>query len=149
MPKCWQAGHHPEGRCRENHFRPWQIEKEIESGKFPFRDEYEDIHMNVEARLKRVDRRCGRAPSYGAFAERPGRDGFPALDAGCVRGFDRKIGALQATLKKLSSKHGKAVMPGFTHLQAAQPVTLGSASRRLLSNAQPGQDAVCGLRASG
>jgi argininosuccinate lyase len=54
--------------------------------------------------------------------------------------------ALQATLKKLSSKHGKAVMPGFTHLQAAQPVTLGLHLGRLLSNAQPGQDTVSGLR---
>ena len=55
---------------------------EIESQKFNFSRALEDIHMNVESRLRETDRRCGRAAAHGALAQRPGGDRFPALCAG-------------------------------------------------------------------
>ena len=57
------------------------ILSEIEAGKFSFKRALEDIHMNVEGRLVRADRRGGGTAAYRALAQRSGRDRFPALDA--------------------------------------------------------------------
>ena len=101
------------------------IEAEIEAGAFPFRDEYEDIHMNVEARLRELI-----GPAAGRLHTARSRNDQVALDfrlwvrAGC----DRTVGqveALQRALLDQAEAHAEALMPGFTHLQPAQPVTLG------------------------
>ena len=49
------------------------IEKEIENGEFPYREDLEDIHMNIETRLQELDRRGGQEDPYGSQPERPGR----------------------------------------------------------------------------
>ena len=56
------------------------IMSEIEAGKFSFKQALEDIHMNVEGRL-RADRRCGWSAAYRALAQRSGGDRFPAMGA--------------------------------------------------------------------
>jgi argininosuccinate lyase len=101
------------------------IASEIEAGTFPFRDEYEDIHMNVEARLRELI-----GPAAGRLHTARSRNDQVALDFRMwVRdACDRTIGQLQALQKALLDKaeaHADAVMPGFTHLQPAQPVTFG------------------------
>ena len=101
------------------------IEAEIEAGTFPFRDQYEDIHMNVEARLAEL---IG-APSGRLHTARSRNDQVAVDFRLWVRGTcDRTIAQLEALQKALLAKaetYADALMPGFTHLQPAQPVTFG------------------------
>ena len=101
------------------------IEAEIEGGTFPFRDEYEDIHMNVEARLRELI-----GPAAGRLHTARSRNDQVALDfrmwvrEACGRTGDQ-LKALQRALLAQAEQHADSVMPGFTHLQPAQPVTFG------------------------
>ncbi len=101
------------------------IEAEIAAGTFPFRDEYEDIHMNVEARLRELI-----GPAAGRLHTARSRNDQVALDFRLwVRdACDRTIAQVQALQRALVAKaepHAATLMPGFTHLQPAQPVTFG------------------------
>ena len=101
------------------------IRQELASGTFPFRDEYEDIHMNVEARLAEL---IGEAA--GRLHTARSRNDQVALDFRLwVRGACDEAGealrALQRALLAKAEDHVATLMPGFTHLQPAQPVTLG------------------------
>ena len=101
------------------------VRREIESGKFVFRAELEDIHMNVESRLAEL---IGE-PAKRLHVARSRNDQV-ALDFKLwVRGAcDRADAALrefQRALIDKAAKHADTVMPGFTHLQPAQPVTFG------------------------
>ncbi|HEX7884447.1 MAG TPA: argininosuccinate lyase [Phenylobacterium sp.] len=101
------------------------IEAEIAAGTFPFRDEYEDIHMNVEARLRELI-----GPAAGRLHTARSRNDQVAVDFrmwvrdACDR-TGGQIRALQRALLAKAEAHADAVMPGFTHLQPAQPVTFG------------------------
>ena len=102
-----------------------QIQSEIESGTFPFRDEYEDIHMNVEARLSELI-----GPAAGRLHTARSRNDQVAVDfrlwvrGACDHTVER-LKALQRALLAKAAAHADTLMPGFTHLQPAQPVTLG------------------------
>ncbi len=102
-----------------------QVLNEIESGKFEFSRAREDIHMNVEARLAEI---IGTAA--GRLHTARSRNDQVALDfrlwvkqeAGkCAS----SLKALISTLLAKAEIHAASVMPGFTHLQSAQPVTFG------------------------
>ncbi|MGA2951876.1 MAG: argininosuccinate lyase [Caulobacteraceae bacterium] len=102
-----------------------RIETEIADGVFPFRAEFEDIHMNVEARLAELI-----GPAAGRLHTARSRNDQVALDfrlwvrAAC----DTAGGALkdlQRALLGQAEVHAASLMPGFTHLQSAQPVTFG------------------------
>ncbi len=101
------------------------IEAEIAAGTFPFRDEYEDIHMNVEARLRELI-----GPAAGRLHTARSRNDQVALDFrlwvrdACDRTV-RQVQALQRALVAKAEPHAATLMPGFTHLQPAQPVTFG------------------------
>jgi argininosuccinate lyase len=102
-----------------------RIEAEIAAGEFPFRDEFEDIHMNVEARLRELI-----GPAAGRLHTARSRNDQVALDFRLwVReACDRTAGQIRALQKALLAQaeaHADAIMPGFTHLQPAQPVTFG------------------------
>ena len=99
-----------------------EIEGEIASGRFPFDPELEDVHMNIEAELTR---RIGYAGSKLHTAR--SRNDQIALD---LRLYLRDeisvlrdlVAAFQRALVGLAERHGVALMPGYTHLQRAQPV---------------------------
>ena len=101
------------------------IEAEMAAGTFPFRDEFEDIHMNVEARLRDLI-----GPVAGRLHTARSRNDQVALDfrlwvrEACDRTL-RQLKALQAALVAKADAHADTLMPGFTHLQPAQPVTFG------------------------
>jgi argininosuccinate lyase len=102
-----------------------EVRREIEQGEFVFKTELEDIHMNVEARLAEL---VGE-PAKRLHVARSRNDQV-ALDFKMwVRGAcDRADAALrefQRALIEKAEKHVADVMPGFTHLQPAQPVTFG------------------------
>jgi argininosuccinate lyase len=101
------------------------IEAEIAAGTFPFREVFEDIHMNVEARLTELI-----GPAAGRLHTARSRNDQVALDFRMwVReACDRTAGQIKALQRALVAKaeaHAATVMPGFTHLQPAQPVTFG------------------------
>ncbi len=101
------------------------VEAELADGSFPFREEFEDIHMNVEQRLTEL---IGEAA--GRLHTARSRNDQVALDVRLwVRGAcDRTIDAvrnLQRALLAQAETHAASLMPGFTHLQPAQPVTFG------------------------
>jgi argininosuccinate lyase len=101
------------------------IGDEMAAGSFPFREEYEDIHMNVEARLRELI-----GPVAGRLHTARSRNDQVALDFRMwVReACDRTAGLIQALQVALLAKaeaHAEVLMPGFTHLQPAQPVTFG------------------------
>src|SRR5436190_1056323 len=99
-----------------------QIESEIESGKFQWDPELEDVHMNIEAVLTR---RIGAAGAKLHTAR--SRNDQIALD---LRMYVKQEGAetidairrFQAALIGLAAQHQHVVMPGYTHLQRAQPI---------------------------
>lgn len=101
------------------------IEAEMAAGTFPFRDEFEDIHMNVEARLRELI-----GPAAGRLHTARSRNDQVALDFrlwvrdACDR-TGTQIKALQQALVAKAEPHAATLMPGFTHLQPAQPVTFG------------------------
>ncbi len=101
-----------------------QIEKEIDSGKFPFREEYEDIHLNIE---KRLIEKIG--DTGGKIHTARSRNDQIALD---MRLYLRKeineiillLKDIAGRLIELAEKNIDAVMPLYTHLQRGQPVLL-------------------------
>lgn len=101
------------------------IAAEIRDGTFPFRDEFEDIHMNVEARLRELI-----GPAAGRLHTARSRNDQVAVDFRLwVRdACDRTVAQLerlQGALLDRAEQHAETLMPGFTHLQPAQPVTFG------------------------
>ena len=98
---------------------------EIEAGKFPFSTALEDIHMNVEARLKEIiGEPAGRLHTARSRNDQVATDFRlwvrDQADA-AIKGLDALIRALLARAEVTADW----VMPGFTHLQTAQPVTFG------------------------
>ncbi|MGA2638812.1 argininosuccinate lyase [Methylocella sp.] len=101
------------------------IRTEIESGKFTFSRALEDIHMNIESRLAALI-----GPAAGCLHTARSRNDQVALDfrlwvRDAIDGLDGQIGALQLALAEKALQHAGSVMPGFTHMQSAQPVTFG------------------------
>ncbi len=102
-----------------------QISEEIKSGKFVWQLELEDVHLNIEARLTQLIGDAGKRLHTGRS-----RNDQVATD---IRLYLRKeidsivdlIGQLQAVLVGQAKKEYDTVMPGFTHMQVAQPVTFG------------------------
>ncbi|MET0339127.1 MAG: argininosuccinate lyase [Caulobacter sp.] len=101
------------------------IEGEIETGTFPFRDEYEDIHMNIEARLRElIGATAGRLHTARSRNDQVAVDFRLWVRGACERSA-AQIEALQRALLTTAEAHAETLMPGFTHLQPAQPVTFG------------------------
>lgn len=102
-----------------------QILTEIESGDFKFKTELEDIHMNIESRLKEiVGDSAGKLHTARSRNDQVATD-FKLWVREACEALAAKIEQVQGTLEKLSKEHAETIMPGFTHLQVAQPVTLG------------------------
>ncbi len=101
------------------------IEKEIEAGQFVWSTELEDVHMNIEARLTEQVGIVGKKLHTGRS-----RNDQVATD---IRLWLRdeidlilsQLTRLQEGLLGLAQEHAETIMPGFTHLQTAQPVTFG------------------------
>lgn len=102
-----------------------QIQREIEVGQFEWQTELEDVHMNIEARLTDRIGLAGKRLHTGRS-----RNDQVATD---IRLYlrdeiDQLLGLLkrlQTGILSLAEQHTQTIMPGFTHLQTAQPVTFG------------------------
>ncbi len=101
------------------------ILREIESGESRFSATLEDIHMNVEARLKQlIGEAAGRLHTARSRNDQVATD-FKLWVRDRIDQLDEDLRELQAALIDQAATHAATVMPGYTHLQAAQPVTLG------------------------
>jgi argininosuccinate lyase len=101
------------------------ILSEIETGKFSFQRALEDIHMNVESRLAALI-----GPAAGRLHTARSRNDQVATDfrlwlRDAIDALDAQLMAYQLALAEKALEHAATVMPGFTHLQPAQPVTFG------------------------
>lgn len=102
------------------------ILQEIESGTFVFSTALEDIHMNVESRLRAlIGPAAGRLHTARSRNDQVATDFKMWVRDVALADLDGGLKALQAALIDQADRHADAVMPGFTHLQAAQPVTFG------------------------
>jgi argininosuccinate lyase len=101
------------------------IRKEVESGGFPYRSEFEDIHMNVEARLAElIGAAAGRLHTARSRNDQVATDLRLWVRDACARAQEGAIGFQRALLAQ-AERHAETIMPGFTHMQPAQPVTFG------------------------
>ena len=101
------------------------ILSEIEGGKFDFKRALEDIHMNVEGRLAALI-----GPAAGRLHTARSRNDQVATDfrlwiRDAIDEIDAALAGYQRALAEKALQYADAVMPGFTHLQPAQPVTFG------------------------
>jgi argininosuccinate lyase len=102
-----------------------QISTEIESGQFEWQLALEDVHLNIEARLTALVGDAGKRLHTGRS-----RNDQVATDVrlwlrGEIDQLAPLLSAMQSALVTLAAEHAHTVMPGFTHLQVAQPVSLG------------------------
>lgn len=102
-----------------------KIEAEIESGRFTFSRALEDIHFNIESRLADMI-----GPAAGRLHTARSRNDQVAVDFRLwVRdncdAIDLALADLQQALAEKAMEHAGTIMPGFTHLQSAQPTTFG------------------------
>ncbi len=98
---------------------------EIESGQFAFKRELEDIHMNVEARLHElVGPAAGRLHTARSRNDQVATD-FKLWVRDAIDDIDGLLAGYQRALAEKALAHADTIMPGFTHLQPAQPVTFG------------------------
>lgn len=102
-----------------------QIKREIEENRFDWKLELEDVHLNIEARLTQLVGDAGKRLHTGRS-----RNDQVALD---IRLYLREeidqilalLSALQGSILSVAAANTDTIMPGYTHMQVAQPVTLG------------------------
>ena len=100
------------------------IREEIEQGKFPFSTELEDIHMNIEAKLfEKIGDVAGELHTARSRNDQVTLDMRLFLKEEIPKTIDT-IKALQSSLVELAEVNKEVIMPGYTHLQQAQPVLL-------------------------
>src|SRR5215831_4274196 len=101
------------------------ILSEIEAGKFTFKRALEDIHMNVESRLADlIGPAAGRLHTARSRNDQVATD-FKLWVRDAIDALDAALLEFQRALAEKALAHAATVMPGFTHLQTAQPVTFG------------------------
>ncbi|WP_119390464.1 argininosuccinate lyase [Taklimakanibacter lacteus] len=102
-----------------------KVQAEIEGGSFTFSRALEDIHMNVEQRLKDlIGPAAGRLHTARSRNDQVATD-FRLYIRDVCDHLDGQLKDLQLALAAKAEKHAATIMPGFTHLQVAQPVTFG------------------------
>jgi argininosuccinate lyase len=101
------------------------VAAEIDGGKLQFSRALEDVHMNVESRLKEViGTPAGRLHTARSRNDQVATD-FKLYVRDRLDALDEALAVLQLALVRKAEAHAGTIMPGFTHLQPAQPVTFG------------------------
>ena len=101
-----------------------QVASEIESNQFEFKASLEDIHMNIESRLREIiGDAAGKLHTARSRNDQVATD-FRLWVRSACDDLIEKIEKFQSVIKSVCDQHEKSIMPGFTHLQVAQPVTL-------------------------
>jgi argininosuccinate lyase len=102
-----------------------KVAAEVAAGTFEWKRALEDVHMNVESRLKEIaGTPAGRLHTARSRNDQVATD-FRLWVRDQIDGIDAALKSLQLALAKKAEAHAATVMAGFTHLQPAQPVTFG------------------------
>ncbi|MFL5259369.1 MAG: argininosuccinate lyase [Hyphomicrobiales bacterium] len=102
-----------------------RIQVEIAQGEFTFSRALEDIHMNIEARLKEIiGEPAGRLHTARSRNDQVATD-FRLYIRDAIDALDLQLAELQRALAEKALRYAATIMPGFTHLQPAQPTTFG------------------------
>ncbi|WOJ92052.1 argininosuccinate lyase [Congregibacter variabilis] len=101
------------------------VQNEINSSTFPWSVEREDVHMNIEARLTALIGDAGKKLHTGRSRNDQVATDIRLYLRDAIDAIAAELTRLQQGLIELASNHAATVMPGFTHLQGAQPVTFG------------------------
>ena len=102
-----------------------QIAGEIERGEFRFTRELEDVHLNIERRLTDLIGDAGKRLHTARSRNDQVATDIRLWLRGAIDGLSAQLVALRRAFLDLADAHAETVMPGFTHLQVAQPVTFG------------------------
>ncbi len=101
------------------------IAAEIAAGSFTFSDALEDIHTNIEVRLtEQIGDAARRLHTARSRNDQVATD-FRLFVRGAINAIDAQVADLMLAFATRAAEHAGSVMPGFTHLQTAQPVTFG------------------------
>jgi len=99
------------------------IQQEIETGAFDWKLELEDVHLNIEARLTTLVGDAGKRLHTGRSRNDQVATDIRLWLRGEIDAIDSLLTALQTALVELAEQHVDTILPGFTHLQVAQPVS--------------------------
>src|SRR4029453_9798295 len=102
-----------------------QIRSDIEAGEFPWKLELEDVHLNIEKRLTDLVGDAGKRLHTGRSRNDQVATDLRLWLRGEIERIVAALRALQSELVAQAERNADTVMPGFTHLQVAQPVTFG------------------------
>lgn len=101
-----------------------EVKKEIESGAFVWKEELEDVHMNIEARLSDIIGAAGKKLHTGRSRNDQVGLSYRLFVASRCENWRSLCARLCETLVAIARNSQDAIMPGFTHMQPAQPVSL-------------------------
>ncbi len=102
-----------------------KVSEEIRSGEFPWSVELEDVHMNIEARLTQLIGDAGKKLHTGRSRNDQCATDIRLYMRSAIDAIADELRRLQDGIIGLAEKEADTIMPGFTHLQTAQPVTFG------------------------
>ncbi|WAK01823.1 argininosuccinate lyase [Methylobacter sp. YRD-M1] len=102
-----------------------QIGQEIRDGKFTWSIKQEDVHMNIEARLTDMIGIAGKKLHTGRSRNDQVATDIRLYLRSEINSISDQLNRLQTAILDLAEKEADTIMPGFTHLQVAQPVTFG------------------------
>jgi argininosuccinate lyase len=102
-----------------------QISHEISTGKFVWSIKQEDVHMNIEARLTDLIGVAGKKLHTGRSRNDQVATDIRLYLRSEIEQIGKQLTRLQTAILDLAEQHADTIMPGFTHLQVAQPITFG------------------------
>jgi argininosuccinate lyase len=102
-----------------------QIQQEIAAGKFEWLLDLEDVHLNIEARLTQLVGDAGKRLHTGRSRNDQVATDIRLYLRGAIDDIGLLLRDLRAALLDLAEQHADTILPGFTHMQVAQPVTFG------------------------
>jgi argininosuccinate lyase len=102
-----------------------QILSEMKDGTFTWELALEDVHLNIEARLTKLVGDAGKRLHTGRSRNDQVATDIRLWLRGAIDEIQTELTALRSGMVNLAEKHAETIMPGFTHLQVAQPITFG------------------------
>ncbi len=120
-----RAGVLTEAECRAIVEGLEAIRAEIEAGAFPWSEALEDVHMNIEARLTERIGEAGKKLHTGRSRNDQVATDLRLYLREAIDRLRAELRRLQEGLLELAEREAETIMPGYTHLQVAQPVTFG------------------------
>ncbi len=102
-----------------------QIKSEIEAGSFEWLLDLEDVHLNIEKRLTELVGDAGKRLHTGRSRNDQVATDIRLYVRAAIDDITLLLNALRSNLTDLAEQHADTIMPGFTHMQVAQPITFG------------------------